>query len=74
MSKKNHFDDWQYYFDRYWDTKSQTGMVNDHYKLADMDTTVTDYEVEYLLNKKSNRVCKAGMNRRMGILGKKCII
>lgn len=49
-------------------------MVNDHYKLADDDTKVTDYEVEYILNKKSNKLCKSGMSRRMGILGRKCII
>lgn len=69
MSKK--YKDTYYWWDKYWAVKEAIGMVHDHPTVADMDYLVTNYEMDYLLNKKSNKINNGGF-KMLGRLGRKC--
>ena len=58
-------------WDKYWLNKERTGMVEDHYNLANMDLLLSDFEIEYSMNKKAGKLDK-GFKRLTGRLGRKC--
>lgn len=74
MRDNKTFQEWQHHFDRYWSTKTRTGMIKDHIKLADEDSRLASYEVDYLLNKESGRVSCSNAKSKLGFLGRKCVI